>query len=221
MFGMFWLTVTCVYCGLAPTTTHLIIARALQGIGAAANIPSAVGAITDMFDDPKERNIALSQFGAASPLGFICGLFVSGAVGQALGWRSVFYIYSCLTFLVLVIRTIVLPKDTAVNRREAYQIAAKIDYIGAFLSTGSPIRFIYAITAGSDAGWSSPQILTPLFLSFIGTTVFIWWEKRATTPLIPATFFTPQSTLLLIMTFLVFFAFNGFAVFANLALRQV
>ncbi|KAJ3013035.1 UNVERIFIED_CONTAM: hypothetical protein HDU68_000899 [Siphonaria sp. JEL0065] len=220
IFGMTWLTVTSVYCGLAPTTTHLIIARALQGIGAAANIPSAVGAITDLIDDPKERNIALSQFGAASPLGFICGLFVSGTVGQALGWRSVFYVYSCLTFLVLVIGIIVLPKDKVVDRKEALQIASRIDCIGAFLSTvHSSCSFMPS--PGTEAGWTSAQILVPLVLSFVGTALFIWWEKRATTPLIPSTFFTPQSSLLLIMTFLVFFAFNGFAVFANLALQQV
>ncbi|ORY49440.1 major facilitator superfamily MFS-1 [Rhizoclosmatium globosum] len=201
VFGMGWLTITSIYCGFAPSVKHLIIGRALQGIGAAANIPSAVGAITDLFSDPAERNIALSQFGAASPLGFISGLFISGTIGQAAGWRAVFFYKA--------------------YEGNLWDQAAKIDYFGALVSTASLIMFIYAISAGSIDGWASAEILSTLILSIIGMVVFVWWEQKAPVPLIPKTFFNPQTTLIIIMTFLVFFAFNGFAIFANLSLLNV
>ncbi|KAI9334763.1 major facilitator superfamily domain-containing protein [Obelidium mucronatum] len=221
LIGMAWLTLASVYCGFAPTTNHLIFARALQGMGAAANIPSAVGAITDLFDDPKERNIALSQFGAASPLGFICGLFVCGTIGESLGWRAVFFLYAGLTLLVLILGAVVLPADKPVKRDDALNVAKNMDYLGAVLSTGSLILFIYAITAGTEEGWSTPQILSPLLLSFVGAALFLYWERKVQNPLVPSSFFNPQTTLLLLMTFLVLFAFNGFAVFANLALLNI
>ncbi|KAJ3062824.1 hypothetical protein HDU98_001334 [Podochytrium sp. JEL0797] len=180
--------------GFAPNANHLIVGRALQGIGAAANIPSAVGAITDLFSDPKERNIALSQFGAASPLGFICGLFVAGTVGHAI------------------------DKPISGN---FMALAKKIDYFGALLATGSLVMFTYAISAGSVTGWATVDILAPLILSIVGVAGFVFWEMKTDNPLVPASFFNKKTSLILVMTFFVFFGFNGFAVFANLSLQNV
>jgi MFS family permease len=95
--GMGLLAVASLACGLAQTEIHLIVCRAIQGLGAAATVPSAIGVLSTYFSG-KDRHRALSSFGAAGAVGFSVGLVLGGLVTGTIGWvrsRSFFCYVHC------------------------------------------------------------------------------------------------------------------------------
>lgn len=66
--------------------------RAVQGIGAALMMPSALSIITNTFTDPRERAKAVGIFGAFAAVGSGSGMSVGGMIATWFGWQSVFLI---------------------------------------------------------------------------------------------------------------------------------
>lgn len=75
--GMLWMMVFSIACGMSRTGVQCIIFRAMQGLGAAASVPSAIGVLSTFFVG-NEKHRALSIFGAAGAVGFVVGLILGG-----------------------------------------------------------------------------------------------------------------------------------------------
>lgn len=89
---------------LAPTFGVFLAARALQGLGAGAVYPNAMAEGVARF--PQERRgVALGIFGAVFGLASIVGPNVGGALGQYLGWPSIFWVNVPLALIVLWLST--------------------------------------------------------------------------------------------------------------------
>jgi MFS family permease len=71
--GMMWLSIWTLANGFATSFIQIAIFRALQGIGAAMTVPSAIGIISSYFV-ASERVVALTFFGASGAIGFCAGL---------------------------------------------------------------------------------------------------------------------------------------------------
>ena len=78
--GLSMFTVFSLLGGLAQSPSQLIIARALQGAGAAMAAPSVLALLTTSAPDEAARNRALALFGAVSSAGATIGLLVGGIV---------------------------------------------------------------------------------------------------------------------------------------------
>jgi hypothetical protein len=83
--GMALLAVASLACGLASSEIMLMVCRALQGLGAAATVPSAIGVLSTFFRG-QDRHRALSCYGAAGAVGFSAGLVLGGLVTGTIGW---------------------------------------------------------------------------------------------------------------------------------------
>jgi len=68
----------------------LIVARVVQGLGAAMASATGLSILVAVFPEGKERNRALSIFAAATGSGFTAGMILGGAITATLGWRWVF-----------------------------------------------------------------------------------------------------------------------------------
>lgn len=90
------MTAFSIACGFSRTGLQCIIFRALQGLGAAASVPSAIGVLSTFFVG-NEKHRALSIFGAGGAIGFIVGLILSGDVLACYVIRRVF-LSSCRYF---------------------------------------------------------------------------------------------------------------------------
>jgi MFS family permease len=77
--------------GLARTFWHLLLARVAVGIGEAGCSPPAYSLISDYFE-PKRRATAISIYSLGVSGGAIVGLLVGGALAEAYGWRTAFYV---------------------------------------------------------------------------------------------------------------------------------
>src|SRR5712692_10022380 len=86
LLGLALFTLGSLLAGLAPTAAILLLARALQGVGAAAVLPAEQSLLVTIFTDPQERNRAFGIWGALGAAGGAFGLVLGGVLTQVLGW---------------------------------------------------------------------------------------------------------------------------------------
>jgi MFS family permease len=124
VIGFVTLTVASVIAGLAPSGIVLIIARALQGIGAALIAPSALSIVMSLFSSNKlEMNKAMGIWGASAPAGGTAGVFLGGIITAWFDWPWVFLINVPVGLAVLALTPKLLPRGVRQK--------GSIDYTGA------------------------------------------------------------------------------------------
>lgn len=177
--GMALLSIWTLADGVATSFIQLAIFRALQGIGAAVTVPSAVGIISNYFV-AKDRTFALTIFGAAGAVGFCMGLIFGGFLTSSLGWRYVFYVSMCVTSVLGILGWFCLPKD-----RVDGQARPKLDFAGAGLSTAGLILLSFVLSSGGEYGWGKAFIIVLLVVSVAMIGLFTWVEKKVPNPIMP------------------------------------
>lgn len=177
--GMALLSLWTLADGFAPNFISLAIFRAMQGVGAAMTVPSAVGMISNYFV-AKDRTLALTIFGAAGAVGFCMGLIFGGFLTSSLGWRYIFYVAVVITGIISALGWFCLPKD----RMEGH-IRPKLDFVGAALSTTGLILLSYVLSSGGEYGWGKAFIIVLLVLSVALIVGFAWVEKKVANPIMP------------------------------------
>ncbi|KAJ8066242.1 hypothetical protein OCU04_005325 [Sclerotinia nivalis] len=185
--GMLWISIWTIANGFATSFIQLAIFRALQGIGAAMTVPSAVGIISSYFV-AKDRTIALSFFAASGAVGFCAGLIFGGFLTGSLGWRYLFYVSAALTGALGVLGQFILPRD-----RLAGMEKPSLDLLGAGLSTGGLILLSFVLSSGGVYGWSKAFIIVLLILSVLVLGIFVYVEKRASHPIMPLSLWKIQN----------------------------
>lgn len=90
--GLALFTLSSFACSLAPNITMLIVARALQGVGAACLAPNSLALLTHSYPNTQERARAVGIWSAVSGVGFAGGPLLGGLLVDAFGWRSVFLV---------------------------------------------------------------------------------------------------------------------------------
>lgn len=121
-------------CGLAPTASVLILARLLQGVGAALLVPTSLALLSALFTDG-DRGAAIGAWSGLSGVFMALGPFVGGALvdsGTA-GWRWAFLINPVLVVGALVLSRLGVP-DLPGSRTDG-PLAAQLDVLGGALIT--------------------------------------------------------------------------------------
>ncbi|TDZ61132.1 Drug resistance protein [Colletotrichum trifolii] len=177
--GMAILSIWTIADGLATSFIQLAIFRALQGIGAAMTVPSAVGIISNYFV-AKDRTLALTIFGAAGAVGFCLGLIFGGFLTSSLGWRYIFYIPVAVTGTIGIVGWVFLPKD-----RVEGTTRPKLDFVGAGLSTAGLILLSFVLSSGGEYGWGKSFIIALLIISIAMIVAFTYVEKKVANPIMP------------------------------------
>jgi len=138
--------------GLATTAPLLIIARLVQGVGAALAGPSVLALITVMARDDAERAKGMSLFIAVSSIGASAGLILGGALTDYLSWR-----WSLLINVPvgIVIATVIGRLTTETNRKPA-----QLDLGGALTSTLGSSSLVFGFIHAAESGWMNVE--TPI-----------------------------------------------------------
>jgi EmrB/QacA subfamily drug resistance transporter len=184
-FGIALFTLASIACAIAPSPGILIVARAIQGIGAAFMVPGSLAIIAKAY--PKEsRGQAIGIWAAASSITSVAGPIIGGLVLTGLGdwsWRLVFAINLPLGLLALGLLWFKVARDRVeANRR--------LDVFGAALATVALMFISYGFTG--DGSESSPPLLHTLQWCGLGLVLavgFIIWEARAKSPMLPLRLF--------------------------------
>ena len=190
VIGFVILTMASVLAGLAPSGLILIVARALQGIGAALIAPSALSMVMNFFSHNKlEMNKAMGLWGAAAPAGGTAGVFLGGVITAWLDWPWVFLINVPIGIAVLALARITIPKQTKKQQK------GRVDYIGSLLITGALVLLVYAIVTANDAGWMSIQTTSLMSIALIMFGTFLAIQRSKKDPLIPLGIFKTRNLL--------------------------
>lgn len=170
-------------CGLATSDTMLIVARILQGIGAAILTPSVFAIVSVTFAEGAERNKALGILGAIAGSGGAIGVLAGGVLTEWAGWQWVFLVNVPIAIAAFLLTRRVVDE----SRNEG--LARRFDAQGAVAVTASLMLLVYALTQADQAGWASAQTIGVLAGSALLMAVFIAIEARSSHALMPLSFF--------------------------------
>lgn len=111
LWGALIFMLTSLGAGLSGSFEVLAIFRALQGLGAALVMPSALSIVTNTFRGEQERNRAIGIFSSFAAIGSGSGLSVGGVISMYLSWHWVFLINVPILFITLILSYYYLPAD--------------------------------------------------------------------------------------------------------------
>jgi EmrB/QacA subfamily drug resistance transporter len=181
--GMGLFTAGSAACALAQSIGWLIVARAVQGAGAAVMMPLALALLSAAFP-PAQRPKALGIFGAVTGLGVVVGPLVGGAAVQGLSWPWIFWVNVPIGLVTVVL----------CSRRisESFGPDTALDIPGLALVTGAAFGLVWALVRGNSVGWGSVEVLAAGAAGISLTLAFIVWELRARAPMLPMGLFASR-----------------------------
>jgi EmrB/QacA subfamily drug resistance transporter len=167
-------------CAVAPTSTVLIGARALQGAFGALLVPSSLALISDTFRDETERGAAVGTWTAYTGIATVIGPLGGGWVIQAASWRWIFAInvVPVLAALWMLAR---IP--------ESPRRGCRIDWPGGVLTVLGLAGPVFALIEQPRWGWTDPRVLAPLLIGVALLGLLLVHERRTPEPMLPLTLF--------------------------------
>jgi EmrB/QacA subfamily drug resistance transporter len=176
LVGLVVFTVASLFAGLAWSEGSLIVARSVQGLGAAIVTPAALSILTTTFTEGRERNIALGVWGAVGGFGAAAGVLLGGILTDALSWEWIFFINVPVGVAAFALAPLLLNESRDARVRS-------FDALGAVLVTGGLSALVYAITQAGQNGWGSAKTIGFFAGSLALLAGFGAWERRHPEPL--------------------------------------
>ncbi len=175
--GVLVFTVASALGGIAASQEMLIIARVLQGIGAAMAAPSTLSLIVSNFESGAPRDRALSLFASVSGVGASMGLILGGVLTSWLSWHWIFFVNVPIGLAVAVLA----PRFVA----EAPRQPGSLDIGGAIASTLGVTALVYGFIRAAEVSWSDPGTVASLVAAVVLLIAFVAIERRAVQPILP------------------------------------
>ena len=165
--------------GLAHSTSLLVGARFVQGLGAAMLSPAALSSLTSTFRSTRDRNTALGVWAAVSGIGGAVGVLFGGLLTEGPGWRWVLFVNVPFSVVAFVGALLLLKKERMRAR------LASFDALGAVLVTGGMLLLVHALVKAPDVGWGAARTIGELALAGVVLAGFVVNELRVREPLVP------------------------------------
>ncbi|MCE2458129.1 MAG: MFS transporter [Dehalococcoidia bacterium] len=154
----------------SQSITILIAFKVLQGLGAAMTQGTGMAMVTSVFP-AEERGKGIGSHASVVGSGGVIGPVMGGFIVTALDWLGM----CAMLAVILLIKSEAFRQD---NRSRRY------DFGGAALSSSVLLAFLLTVSNGSRMGWTSLPIIVGA-LGFVGFLIaFIWWERRASSPML-------------------------------------
>ncbi len=161
---------------------HLVAARAFQGVGAAAIMPSTLSVLTNVFTEPVERAKAIGIWSGTTGLGVAIGPVAGGWLLAHYWWGSIFLVNVPICVLGIIFMLWLVPdsKDPRAKRP---------DVVGAVLSTCGMSLLLWAIIDAPSSSWTSPLVLAAATVGAAVLAAFVLWERRSDHPMLELSLF--------------------------------
>jgi EmrB/QacA subfamily drug resistance transporter len=182
--GLVLFTLASAACALAPTSSLLIGARGMQGLGAAVVTPLALTILATAFP-PERRGTVVGIFGGITGLAVAAGPLIGGAVTQGLDWHWIFWVNVPIGVVTAVL--------ACARLGESHGPATRLDPLGALLVTAGSVALAWGLVRANDAGWHSAETLATLCAGALLLAGFVAWERRAAAPMLPLRLFRSRA----------------------------
>jgi MFS family permease len=169
-------------CGAALDETWLIVARVVQGVGAALIFPVAIAVVSSTFSGARQSRAIGVVLGFAA-LGTALGPFVGGTFSEHLSWRGVFFINIpfCVAAVYLMVRHVEESRDETADTH--------LDVAGMLTITGALVGISLAFDKGEAWGFASVETIGTLIASIALLVAFVLIERRVRAPLLDLALF--------------------------------
>jgi EmrB/QacA subfamily drug resistance transporter len=195
--------------GIATSGAVLILARCVQGLGAALVAPSILVMLMAITRPGPDRSRAIGFIVLATAGGAAAGLVLGGVLTSVFGWRAVMFVNVPIGVAILLGTSQWLSEQP--RRRSALDIA------GAVLSTGVMVALVYGFTSASARGWTDTYTLAAGAVALVAGVGLLNIESRRPQAVLPLQFFSTARSAGPLVSMLVIPAGQlGFLFFATL-----
>ncbi|ROP74723.1 DHA2 family efflux MFS transporter permease subunit [Curtobacterium sp. PhB115] len=187
--GLVVFTLASLWCGLSGSIEMLIVARVVQGLGAAMMSPQTMSVITRIFP-PQNRGAAMGLWGAVAGVASLVGPIVGGLLVDGFGWEWIFFVNVPVGVVAFVLAQRFVPSFERHGHR--------FDYLGIFLSAAGLFLLVFGIQEGETYDWGT--ITGPISvwsLIIVGLVVLagfvVWQGVQKGEPLLPLGLFKDRN----------------------------
>jgi MFS transporter, DHA2 family, methylenomycin A resistance protein len=171
-----------VVCAVAPSVAVLVGGRALQGIGAAAILPTSLAIINHAFAGSEERAKAIGFWAALGSLALVAGPLAGGVLVDAIDWRAIFWLNVPLVIVALALTLALVEESSDPGERS-------VDVRGQFFAIGLLAGLVFFLIEGGRLGWGVPPVISALVVAVLSAVVFIRTELRRRDPMLELDYF--------------------------------
>jgi EmrB/QacA subfamily drug resistance transporter len=173
--GLF--TIGSALCGLAESSTSLILFRVLQGLGGGMIMPVSQMIMAEVAG-PKRMGRVMGIVVMPAMLAPILGPVVGGLILQNLHWSWIFFVNVPIGIVAGILGYRMLP-DSDLGE------AGKLDWIGlALLATSMPLVVYGLSEIATKESFTAPSVVWPIVGGILLAAAFGWHALRAERPLL-------------------------------------
>jgi len=183
--GVVVFAIASAWCGLAPNIDQLVIARAVQGVGAAFLVPGSLAIISASFDEA-ERGRAIGTWSGFTAITTALGPVLGGWLIQHVSWRWAFFINLPLAVAVIVISLVHVPESRSTA-------AKRVDWTGVVMATLGLGALVYGLIESPRLGWTHPLVYGSLITGSLCLLFFFFVEATVKAPMLPLELFKSRS----------------------------
>jgi EmrB/QacA subfamily drug resistance transporter len=204
-------------CGAAPSTTAVIVARAVQGVGAALLVPGSLALISAAYPDDKARGRAIGTWSSSSAVTGAIGPVLGGWVVAHASWRWLFLLNVPVGAVVVIFAA----RHVKETRDET--ATARVDVLGAALAVLGLGAIVFALLDAPNAGGiTGTRTLVLLGAGAATLLAFVIAETRQQHPMVRLSLFRSRTfTGTNLLTLVVYAALGGGFFFIPFNLIQV
>ncbi len=177
IYGVIVDAIASILAALSPSGTLFICCRVLQGIGGAMIFGTGLAIVTSVFP-LSERGKAIGINAAAVYIGLSLGPPIGGTLTEHFGWRSIFWLDALLGVIIIIAVLWKLKGEWAGAKGE------KFDVIGSVIYALALLAIMYGFSLLPDM-----LGLGLIVAGIVGLAAFIFWENRATSPVLNISLF--------------------------------
>lgn len=201
--GVVWFAVSSAACGVAPSSTTLIVARVVQGVGAALLTPGSLAILQASFSQ-SDRGQAIGAWSGLGGLASAAGPLLGGYLIAVASWRWIFFINVPVGAMVLAMSVRHVPES-----RDS-SASGQLDLLGAAIGMVSLAGITYGLIEGPAHGFGSPTVLAVLGVGLLGALGFVLIERASAAPMLPLGLFANQQfSVTNVVTLIVYAALGG------------
>jgi EmrB/QacA subfamily drug resistance transporter len=184
--GLAVFTLASAWCGLADSIGVLVLARVVQGLGAAMMAPQTLSIITRIFP-PERRGAAMGLWGATAGVATLVGPILGGVLVDAAGWQWIFFVNVPVGVVGIVLALRFVPALTRHPHR--------FDALGVALSSIGLFCVVFGVQEGQRYDWGVIEagpftVWSVIAVGIIFLIGFVLWQAfNADEPLLPLALF--------------------------------
>ncbi|MFB8891791.1 DHA2 family efflux MFS transporter permease subunit [Microbacterium plantarum] len=184
LIGLAIFTIASLACGLSGSLAVLVIARAVQGLGAALMTPQTMAVITRTFP-AERRGAAMGLWGATAGVATLVGPLAGGLLVDGFGWEWIFFVNIPVGVVAFALAWRLVPQlETHPHR---------FDVVGVVLSAIGLFLIVFGLQEGEHYEWAA-GIWAMIGAGVVVMAVFVWTQGRTKSePLVPLELFRDRN----------------------------